>query len=147
MTLARTIGKEETLARVSSRSHGLAHVHVLNAALYTQAVYTQYHRIPWTILRKKTHELTVKRNNTDNEANAQHHDDERVNLESGTLVCVQLEHRRAAAAGACGASARRTGIGDFVCAVGGGAAADGGSGSAGRFGRGGARAGATGHRG
>ena len=63
--------------------------------------------------------LTVKRNNADDETNAQHHDDERVDLEAGALVGVELEHRRAAAACTGGAGARRTGIGDFVGAVGG----------------------------
>lgn len=49
--------------------------------------------------------LTVQRNNANNETNAQHHDNERVDLEAGALVGVQLEHGRAAAAGAGGASA------------------------------------------
>jgi hypothetical protein len=82
--------------------------------------------------------LTVKRNNADDEPNAQHHDNERVDLESGALVGVELEHCGAAATGASGASARGTGIGDFVGAVGGCAAADGSRRSSGRFGRGGA---------
>lgn len=81
----------------------------------------------------------MQRNNTDNKPNAQHHDDERVDLETGALVGVELEHRRAAAAGARGASAGRTSIGGFVGAVGGGAAADGGCWASGGFGRGGAR--------
>jgi hypothetical protein len=80
----------------------------------------------------------VKRNNTDDETNAQHHDDERVDLEAGALVGVELEHCRAAATGAGGAGARGTGIGDFVGAVGGCATADGGRRASGRFGRGGA---------
>lgn len=49
--------------------------------------------------------LTVQRNNANNEPNAQHHDNERVDLEAGALVGVQLEHGRAATAGAGGASA------------------------------------------
>ena len=83
--------------------------------------------------------LTMKRNNANNEPNAQHHDDERVDLEAGALVGVQLEHRGAAATSAGGAGARGAGIGDFVGAVGGCAAADGGRGASGGFGRGGAR--------
>lgn len=49
--------------------------------------------------------LTVQRNNANDETNAQHHHNEGVNLEAGALVGVQLEHGRAAAAGAGGASA------------------------------------------
>ena len=82
--------------------------------------------------------LTVKRNNADDETNAQHHHDERVDLEAGALVGVELEHRRAAAACTGGAGARRTGIGDFVGAVGGCATTDGSCRASGGFGRGGA---------
>ena len=49
--------------------------------------------------------LTVQRDNANDETNAQHHDDERVNLKSGALIGVELEHSRAAAAGASSASA------------------------------------------
>ena len=82
--------------------------------------------------------LTVECDNTDNETDAQHHDDERVDLEAGALVGVELEHRRAAAACTGGAGARRTGIGDFVGAVGGCATTDGSCRASGGFGRGGA---------
>jgi hypothetical protein len=47
----------------------------------------------------------VKRNNADDETNAQHHHDERIDLEAGALVGVELEHGRAAAASTSGASA------------------------------------------
>lgn len=82
--------------------------------------------------------LTVERDNADDEADAQHHDDERVDFESGALVSVELEHCRAAAASTGGASARGTGIGDFVGAVGGCATADGSCRASRGFGRGGA---------
>ena len=88
--------------------------------------------------------LTVQRNHANDEPNAQHHHHERVNLEAGALVGVQLEHGRAAAAGTSGASARGARIGDFVGAVGGGAAADGGRWASGGFRRGGAGACAAG---
>lgn len=78
----------------------------------------------------------MKRNDADDETNAQHHDDEGVDLEAGALVGVELEHCRAAAASAGGAGARGAGIGDFVGAVGGCAAADGGRGASWGFGRG-----------
>ena len=47
----------------------------------------------------------MQRNNANDETNAEHHHDERVDLESGALVGVELEHGRAAAAGASGAGA------------------------------------------
>ena len=49
--------------------------------------------------------LTVQRDNANDEANAEHHHNERVDLESGALVGVELEHGRAAAAGASSAGA------------------------------------------
>ena len=49
--------------------------------------------------------LTVQRDNANDEANAEHHHNERVDLESGALVGVELEHGRAAATSASGASA------------------------------------------
>lgn len=49
--------------------------------------------------------LTVQRNNANDETDAEHHHDERVDLESRALVGVELEHGRGAAAGASGASA------------------------------------------
>lgn len=82
--------------------------------------------------------LTVKCDNADDETNAQDHDNERVDLEAGALVGVELQHSGAAATGTSGASARRAGIGDFVGAVGSGAATDGSGRSSRRFGRGGA---------
>jgi len=82
--------------------------------------------------------LTVKRDNADNEANAQHHNDERVDLESGALVGVQLQHCRAATTGTSSAGARGTGIGDLVGTVGGCATADSSRRASGRFGRSGA---------
>jgi hypothetical protein len=49
--------------------------------------------------------LTVQRNNANDESNAQHHDNERVDLETGALVGVKLQHSRAAATSTSGASA------------------------------------------
>jgi hypothetical protein len=55
--------------------------------------------------RSNTGKLTVQRNNTNNEPNAQHHHNERVDLETGALVGVELQHSRAAATGTSGACA------------------------------------------
>jgi hypothetical protein len=62
-------------------------------------------QLPTTPQERTPGKLTVQRNNTNNEPNAQHHDNERVDLETGALVGVQLQHGRAAATGASGTSA------------------------------------------
>lgn len=88
--------------------------------------------------------LTMQRDNTNNEANTQHHHHKRINLQPRALIGIKSQHRAAAATGARGTRRRRPGIGDFVGTVGGSFAADGGGGPARGFGGRGAGAGGAG---
>lgn len=72
----------------------------------------------------------------EDEDQRQNQDDDGVNLEAGRLVGVQPQHGAAAAAGARGSCAARTGIGDLLLLVGGGSSANGSAGTTGRRRRG-----------
>jgi hypothetical protein len=77
----------------------------------------------------------VQSNNAENEDQRQNKDDDRVDLETGGLVGVELQHGAAGATGTGCPCAARASIENLLLLVGGGAAADGSSGTAGRGGR------------